>query len=355
MRNRQKQRMDFASDEEQLQKLRQLAQSLEKSINPGGGGGGGLVLLNTNNTTSKTPLGSPTKIRIGSPSDGRTTANNNYNNSNKFSTAMRQLDTNMILMRDAEDDDVHSRLYQMSIITKKRRDEEKAREEARQHRKKKALIDCTERVRDLYINAESRRQIKKERILQEDRKAESESNRVIIAPGSKVLAKKRKVKELRELFVRHASASNDRSLTEEVRKAGKMSYVALQASLAETGFVKGNSSEDDIRFCDRMWAQMLQSQHRENPNASTTYINFPGFASVILNTILSEEAPHSRSKSVDRGDGLSSSKRQDIISRQLADPNSRRIREFPEHDFGGQRTCTFNPSINENSRKYVFT
>eukprot|EP01060_Flectonema_neradi_P008199 TRINITY_DN15860_c0_g1_i1.p1 TRINITY_DN15860_c0_g1~~TRINITY_DN15860_c0_g1_i1.p1 ORF type:complete len:541 (+),score=116.42 TRINITY_DN15860_c0_g1_i1:192-1625(+) len=123
-----------------------------------------------------------------------------------------------------------------------------------------------------------------------------------------------------------------------------MSYVALQAALAETGFVKGTSSEEDIRFCDRLWAQMLQAQHRENHNASTTYINFPGFASVILDTILSDDFPQ-----------VSNSKRQDIISRQLADPNfNRRVREFPEQEFG-DKACTFNPSINENSRKMLRT
>eukprot|EP01064_Diplonema_japonicum_P025507 TRINITY_DN36928_c0_g1_i1.p1 TRINITY_DN36928_c0_g1~~TRINITY_DN36928_c0_g1_i1.p1 ORF type:complete len:708 (+),score=168.94 TRINITY_DN36928_c0_g1_i1:31-2154(+) len=349
---------DFASDEEQMQKLRQLAQSLEKSI-----------FTDTRAMPSvKLNAFSPVVETTGSPLRGRDPEPAKLPVS-RDSSIVKQAP--MMLIQDLEEENIYDRLYNMS----KKKPTPKPVEEKPMPQKVKRKptewdLNVKDKRRDLYIDAECRRRVLQEKILEQEKQAEEQSRRVITAPASKVMAKRRKVRELKELFARYSTRSTDTSVLYEDRQCGKMSYAALKSALFDLGFVSSKGTEDDEKLTDNAWCAMHQVQAPYSP--PSVYIHFPGFAKVVFG-MLDKSDSRSRSPSVGSGRRAQSSeaarrprsvspaasdavqlqgnKRQNAISRQLAEPSTvKRQYGNPDED-----RCTFNPAINDNSRRLLRT
>eukprot|EP00659_Diplonema_papillatum_P003749 gene3749-5839_t len=390
---------DFSSDEEQLRKLRQLALSLEKSIFP---------------TAQQAPLPSAQLSRFSVPRDrskperSGSRGPSRSRSQSPFQVAKGASSRSPSARKEQRtrpppelvDEDIHERLYRLR--PKVRSPSQKAAKPVKggkpQARRSAPLWDMNlnEKGRDLYIDAECRRRVLQERVLEKEKQAESDSRRVNTGPKSDLLAKRHMLRALRELFSRYSTATDNPALEPQIQSLGKVSYVALKAALVDLGFLSAKRTEEDDKLADKAWAAMHAVQAQRNPGAPGVYVHFPGFASVVLKMLdgktdmarsgraafrLDADGPLKRSGS--RSMSLGKSKdaaqqkrvrsaspstshvsrrssslnliadpgcaplqthlRQDIISRQLAEPNKAKKPETgPE--------CTFNPAINDASR-----
>eukprot|EP01063_Lacrimia_lanifica_P017606 TRINITY_DN24653_c0_g1_i1.p1 TRINITY_DN24653_c0_g1~~TRINITY_DN24653_c0_g1_i1.p1 ORF type:complete len:777 (+),score=298.86 TRINITY_DN24653_c0_g1_i1:130-2460(+) len=374
----------FASDEEQLQMLKQLAAALEKSIPTASVPMQPFLnvprhLSPTRDVTAKTS----TKI------DLRATTAAAPPRASAASTDTQMPDGGAKGFGEIFEpqETIYERLY--SLSKKAPGGTRKPPPEGAKPVKRRTAWDAqvNENRRDLYLDAEARRRAQQERVAKEAAEAAELRNQCKVAPATAALARQRKIKDLQEVFARHATpAAAAAGVPAAVRDLGKMSYVGMSAALIDLGVITDRGTPDDERMADRAWTAMYEEQPPTASNA--VYIHFPEFSAVLLKMLAAPSvatASRSRSSRSSRAarrpptptaarpassaassrtatpasapaddpaaDGgglcLGSAARQHVVARQLSSPAATARRASP----AGQYACTFNPVLNENSKK----